>query len=337
MSGRLVRALALALLLSGAGFAAAEAFLPVRAIPVSRFRIGSDETRFGALEFAGGLELRSSAREFGSISGFRFMEDRRRFVAVTDTGNWLFGRLERDGQGRPAGFAEVRAQPITDAAGRVAAKKEEVDAEALELDGEWAYVGFEHDHRVARYRIVDGRASDELGRVEVPIPRHELRRNGSFEAVARAPASLARALIVLTEFSVDSGGNLFAAIAEGPKRGVFKLVKEENFGVTDAVFLPGGDLLVLERSFALAQGVRMRLRRIAAADIVPGRVVRGEEILRADMRYQIDNMEAMDAWVDDEGRLRIAILSDDNQSFVQRTLYLEFVAPAGAVREKRAP
>jgi hypothetical protein len=42
------------------------------------------------------------------------------------------------------------------------------------------------------------------------------------------------------------------------------------------------------------------------------------------MSYQIDNMEGMDVWRRDDGALMVSIVSDDNQSLLQRNLYLEF-------------
>jgi hypothetical protein len=49
--------------------------------------------RFGALEFRGGLQLNSRTRYFGGISGLHVEPDGSRFVAVTDRGAWLRGRI----------------------------------------------------------------------------------------------------------------------------------------------------------------------------------------------------------------------------------------------------
>jgi hypothetical protein len=43
------------------------------------------------------------------------------------------------------------------------------------------------------------------------------------------------------------------------------------------------------------------------------------------MSYQIDNMEALDVWTRDDGATVVSLMSDDNQSILQRNLYLEFV------------
>jgi hypothetical protein len=69
----------------------------------------------------------------------------------------------------------------------------------------------------------------------------------------------------------------------------------------------------------------MRLRRIAGATIRPGALVDGEVLIEADLSSHIDNMEGLDVWQRDDGATMLSILSDDNQSFLQRTIYLEFV------------
>jgi len=43
------------------------------------------------------------------------------------------------------------------------------------------------------------------------------------------------------------------------------------------------------------------------------------------MNHQIDNMEAMDVWRRADGALIVSLMSDDNRSFLQRSLYLEFL------------
>ncbi|MGN6584071.1 MAG: esterase-like activity of phytase family protein, partial [Rhizobiaceae bacterium] len=58
--------------------------------------------------------------------------------------------------------------------------------------------------------------------------------------------------------------------------------------------------------------------------IRPGRIADGPVLLRADMAYQIDNMEGLDIWRRQDGATMISIVSDDNQSILQRNLYLEF-------------
>ncbi|MEP0321881.1 esterase-like activity of phytase family protein, partial [Bauldia litoralis] len=110
----------------------------------------------------------------------------------------------------------------------------------------------------------------------------------------------------------------------GPEAGAFLIESAGNYGITDAAFLPDGDLLVLERSLRFPFGFTMRLRRIAGQDLAPGATVDGEILVEADLRYQIDNMEGLAVGRNEVGETIIAIVSDDNESPLQRTLLLYF-------------
>ncbi len=290
--------------------------------PIGNFRIASSETRFGPLTFAGGFEIASRDPDFGQISGFRFVEPGGRFLAVGDIGTWFTGTIERDGEGRPVGVRDGRLQPMANME-----DKHRVDAEGLAVAGGDVFVSFERDHRVDRFALAEGAMGNALETLDFLIPRNELRYNAGLETVvATDPAGPhAGALIVVAERSIDTDGNIFAAILGGPEKGVFKVERTDEFDVTDGAMLPGGDLLLLERRFNYATGVAMRLRRVAGGDLRAGALVSGEVLYQAGMTHRIDNMEAMDVWRRADGALVVSLVSDDNQSFLQRTLYLEFV------------
>ncbi|RLQ88633.1 esterase-like activity of phytase family protein [Notoacmeibacter ruber] len=293
---------------------------------IDAFHIGSDETHFGPLRFIGGLNLIGGHRHLGAFSGFRFRDDDGgRFVAVSDTGFFFFGRLERDGEGRPTGVADAAITEMTDETGRAQRAKYLSDAEGLSVDGDRASVSFERIDRIIEFQL-DGQSATPVGRVPILIPEHELRGNGGIETLVRTPddSPFEGARIAIAETSIDRDGNILAAVLEGPRKGLFAVKPSDRFSPTDGAILPGGRLLLLERSFSLARGVGMQLRVIDLNEIKPGAVVDGEVILTTDMRYQIDNMEGIDVFRTEDGATRIGIISDDNKSLLQRTLYLEF-------------
>ncbi len=294
---------------------------------ITQFHIGRNETRFGPLEFVGGLEMVSSSRSFGGFSAMRFMAPGKDFIGVADTGFWFFGQVTRDADQRPTGIGDFRMVQMVDAAGQPIDDKWRVDAEGLAVRDGVATVGFERDHRVAQFRIRPDDMRAPFRQLDFLVPKHELRMNRSFETVAYAPAdsALKGALVVVTERSLDSQGNVFAAVLDGPRKGVFTVVRSDGFDITDGAFLPNGDLLLLERSFSMMQGVKMRIRRLPASTIGNGKVADGPVLTQADMNYQIDNMEAMDVWRRADGALVVSLMSDDNQSILQRNLYLEFL------------
>lgn len=301
--------------------------MEIRTRQITQFRIGASERRFGALEFVGGLEMTSRGRNFGSMSAFRFRKPGSDFIGVADTGFWFFGRMEHDGEGRPSGVSDFRMIEMVDAAGKPIREKWDTDAEGLAIRGEIATVSFERGHRVSEFRIDPDNMRVALRDLDFVIPSQELRQNRGMETIAYAhPQGIHEGgRVVVSEKSLDKDGNIFAAIIEGPDKGVFKVKRNGEFDVTDGAFLPNGDLLLLERSFSIARGVAMRLRRIYGESVRKGALADGPVLLEADMSYQIDNMEGIDVWRRDDGALIVSLMSDDNHSILQRNVYLEFV------------
>lgn len=299
----------------------------VHARPIPYFEIGSENTRFGPLEFVGGLELTGSSYDFGAISAFRFLKPGSDFIAVADTGFWAFGAIKRDAEMRPTGFVNYTLQQFVDGNGNPIVKKWLADAEGLAVRDGIATVGLEREHRLAQFHIAPGHMRDAFNTLDFLIPRRELRMNRGFETVAYSPdnSPLQGALVAITEKSLDRNGNIFGAVLSGPRKGIFTVRRYDPFDITDGAFLPNGDLLLLERSFSMARGVGMRLRRIPGNLIAGGaQGLEGQVLLQSNMGYQIDNMEAMDVWQRADGATIVSLMSDDNQSMLQRNLYLEF-------------
>lgn len=300
----------------------------VAARAIANFQIGSTGTRFGPLEFNGGLEMSSTSRDFGGLSSFRFLQPGAEFIGVADTGFWFFGKLEHDVAGRPSGMADFSMQQFVDKSGKAISEKWEVDAESIAVRDGYAVVGFERRHRISLFKIDRDAMQGPIRDLDFLIPARELRQNRGFEAISYAPLDgpLKGALVAVTEKSLDKQGNVFAAILDGPQKGVFSVKKNDRYDITDSAFLPNGDLLLLERAFSMATGVGMRLRRLPVASLVKGaQAVDGSVLFEADMRYQIDNLEAMDVWRRADGATMVSLISDDNHSILQRNLYLEFI------------
>lgn len=306
--------------------------MTVQTWPIRQFEIGSSQKKFGPLTFIGGLEMDSSNGDFGGFSSLRFLSPGQNFVGVADTGFWFFGRVTHDEDGRPSGISGFTMQHMVDDQGNVVGEKRLSDAESIAVRGDIATVGFERVHHISEYRLDPADMRGPLRDVDFLIPRNELRYNRSFEAIDYSPpdSPLKGARVLVTEHSLDDNGNLLAAILDGPQKGVFSVARKDGFDVSDCAFLPNGDLLLLERSFSIAAGVKLRLRLIRADSIGKGRLVDGPTLLTADMGYQIDNMEGLAVWRRTDGMLMLSLISDDNHSLLQRNLYLEFALDADA-------
>lgn len=308
--------------------------LDIRVSAIENFEAGRSGTTFGALEFRGGLVLRSRDPDFGAFSGLDFMPDGS-LLAVADTSSWFSVRpVERDG--RLVGIEAPRLAPMLDADGEALTGKRQGDAEGLRIvtgnGGSDAFVSFEMRNDVRRFAALPDVSRSKPQAVTLPKAVAGIRRTAGLEALAAAPegGALGGSLVIIAERSLDSHRNHRGWILSGPRRGAFSIVRSGNFDVTDAAFMPDGDLLVLERFYEFPLKVAFRIRRIDADALRPGATVDGRILIEADLRYDIDNMEGMALRPGPNGETLIMLCSDDNHSMLQRTLLLQFALPPDA-------
>ena len=306
--------------------AAAPVSIEVNARPIPSFDPGDrSRVRFGALEYRSGLALTSSFRGFGGLSGLRLDAKGERFISFSDKGTWFTGRIVYQG-GEITGLADVEAAPMLGPDGRPITTRGWFDSESIALDGPFVYIGLERVNQVLRFDFSNGftRARGEV--VPLPAAAKKLPFNKGLEALVMVPKGmpLAGTLIAMSERGLDAQGNLIAFLVGGPSPGQFSVRRTENFDISDAVLMPSGDLLILERKFSWLAGLHIRIRRIALKSIVPGAVVDGPSLFDADLGYEVDNMEGIDTHVSPAGDTMLTMVSDDNFSPLQRTLLLQF-------------
>jgi hypothetical protein len=281
--------------------------------------------RFGSLEWRSGLVLTSAFRGFGGLSGLRLDPKGEKFIALSDKGSWFTGRIVYAGR-EMIGLADVEASPMLGPDGRPITARGWFDSESIALDGALVYVGLERVNQVLRFDFSKGftRAIGEV--VPMPPAVKKLPYNKGLEALVMVPKGqpLAGTLIAMSERGLDPQGNIVAFLVGGPSPGPFSIRRTNNFDVSDAVLLPSGDLLILERKFSWLAGVGIRIRRIPLKSVAPGAVVDGPPIFDADLGQEVDNMEGIDAHVTAEGDTVLTMVSDDNFSLLQRTLLLQF-------------
>jgi hypothetical protein len=281
--------------------------------------------RFGSLEYRSGLILTSPFRGFGGLSGLRLDKKGERFIAISDKGSWFTGRIVYKGR-EMTGLDDVEASPILGPDGKPITARGWFDTESIALDGSLVYVGLERVNQVLRFDFAKGftRAPGEV--VPLPPAARKLPFNKGLEALVVVPKgfALAGTLIAISERGLDAGGNIIGFLLGGKTPGQFSVRRTENFDISDAVLLPSGDLLLLERKFSLLGGIGIRIRRIALASVAPGAVIDGPPIFNADLGNEIDNMEGIDVHVTEEGDTVLTLVSDDNFSMIQRNLLMQF-------------
>jgi len=306
--------------------AAAPQRIEIDAQPIHSFQPGDPERRiFGRLEFRGGLELSASVKNFGGVSAIRLDAEGEKFLAVTDHGDWLRGRiLYRDRQ--PVGIADAEIAPMLDADGGALAARGFYDAEALALDGGIAYVAFERVHRILRFDY--GRDGLLARGKPVPVPPDfaKMPRNRGIECLLVMPPKtpFAGSLLAISETASDGAGHIRGFLLGGAKQTTFSVRQRDDFNVVDCALTPSGDLLLLERYFSWRRGIAMRIRSISQSALAAGALLDGEILIEADMGYQIDNMEGLSVHRAPDGATVLTLISDDNFLVLQRNLLLQF-------------
>ncbi|RMH23357.1 MAG: hypothetical protein D6696_00740 [Acidobacteria bacterium] len=298
--------------------------LRIRAEPLA---MPAGETRVGAVRFVAGFALSSEEPAFGGLSGMAISADGRRMVAVSDRGRWLVAKLRHDRAGILKGVGSARLGVLHEPDGRPVAGRARNDAEELvAVDGGWL-VSFEGDHRLWRFPAA-GRPAAALDGRPVPVPHPaavaEGEDNGGMEALVRLADGR---LLVMAEDQRVAGGNLrgWLGPADGSDWRELRLAAEGDLHPTSADLLPGGDVLLLERSYAPGVGNHARLSRIPASSVVPGALLRGDELAVFTPRHPIDNMESVAVRRGPRGEVLVYLLSDDNFNAEQRTVLLQLV------------
>lgn len=297
-------------------------------LPLSEERGKGD--RAGKLLFRGGLHLKSPSAAFGGLSALRVSPDGSQFVALTDRGAVVNGRLRYGRDGSLAGAGDYQMRPLLGPGGAPLPATGK-DSEGLAMLGPWPgdgwVVSFERKHRLVRYPSPLG----GVGGTELPGPPGlaDLPGNSGLETLAALPTG---DLLALAE---EDGG-------EGRHRGwvgrpgtwaAITYQARPPFLSVDAAALPDGDVLVLERRASWIGGWGSRIVRVAAADLArvrsEGGVLEGTELARLDPPLLVENFEGIDVRQGPGGSLYVYLLSDDNFSLLQRSVLLMFELPPG--------
>jgi hypothetical protein len=300
--------------------------IEIAAQPITAFDIGDSSRRqFGLLEFRGGLVLRSPYKHFGGLSAIRVASNGAHFIALSDKGWWLRGRILYQGT-RPIGIVDAEMAPMLGPDGAPLAARGWYDTESIAEDGGTLYVGIERVHQIVRFNYAKDGLLARGHPIAVPRAVRLLPGNKGLEALVFVPHGLilAGTLIAISERGLDQAGNIKAFLIGGPMPGSFAVKRSADYDISDAALLPGGDLLVLERKFSWSSGLAIRIRRIALADIEAGALVDGAVLIEADLGYEIDNMEGLSVHRNAGGETVLTLISDDNFSIMQRTLLLQF-------------
>lgn len=286
----------------------------------------------GALRFRGGLRLPGGAG-VGGLSGLWVSDSGDRFVAISDLGKSVTGRLSYDAQGRLAGAGSYDVRPLVldkdpDYRGRLN------DSEDLARlpDGGWL-VPFERNHRILRYEGAD-RPEGTPRKLPTPPGLETAPSNGGVEALA----VLADGRVLAIEEGDDNGvreRHAWIAPPDLKRRGDWEPLTYRaapRFRPTAAAALPDGGVLVLERRVSLLGGWAARIVHVPAESLRGGATMDGVELARLEPPLPTDNFEGLSVRPGPDGDLLVYVVSDDNRSPLQRTYIMMFQLPANALK-----
>jgi hypothetical protein len=266
------------------------------------------------LEHVSTIELQSQQKNFGGLSGLHIFEGGDSFLAISDAGRFLRGRLLRT-DGKLSGGSLDKLVDMIGVNGK-RYMQQDIDSEGLALDGAGnIYVSFEFNHRVRRFR--------DISKPALTLPKanvfNSLQDNSGLEALA---ASKNGDLYTLPERSGDvdrpfpvwrfSNGK-WASYGEIPRRGRFLAV--------GADIGPDGRFYLLERDFRGLFGFGARVRSF---EMKPDGFSDELNLLETDLGEH-DNLEGISVWRDAAGALRVTMISDDNFQFFQISELVEYI------------
>lgn len=290
----------------------------------------ANAANLGKVTFRGGLVLSSLSPDFGGWSGLLLAADARSLFAISDVGTWMTAKIDYEDANLSA-LTDARIGSLPMRKRAAIGRKRDLDSESVALESGTIengtiLVAFERRHRIERYVVSPDGVAPGKGGLRLPAGARKMRANQGIEALTVLKGGPRKgAPIAFSERLYDVSRNRTGWLwtRKGPV--ALRLQDIGDFDITDTASLDDGTLFVLERRFRWTEGVKMRLRRIAPGDVKPGKTMKGEILLEANLNNQIDNMEGLAATRLENGDVLITMISDDNfNHMLQRTLLLQF-------------
>ena len=285
---------------------------------------------FGNLVFRSGFIVSSPSAYWGGLSGIAISKDGAQVALVSDAGFWARLNLA---------YANNRLQPPKKAlvgplkalGNKPLKLGRDRDAEAITLlksdkfFGQ-ALISFEGNHRIGRFSLDKKGVKGPKSYLRYPFLRR-LSGNAGIEAMAVVrKGKLKGSLVAIAQSRKDKRGNFIGWLIRKGKITKIRFTPPQldKYRITDAVGLPNGDLLLLERRYKFLT-INMRVRYVTQKELRSGRPIKGNVIMEANSNsHQVDNMEGIAVHKNKQGETIVTLISDDNFNGFQKTLLMQF-------------
>lgn len=246
------------------------------------------------------------------VSGIEVSDDGSSFLAVSDQGWWIEGKFERRGE-LITNVELERILPIIGQDGRpVSARRvgDWSDAEGLAIHEDGTlYVSFERWAHVWSFSDIKTKADW----IKDHPTFYDHAENWQLEAIAIDPSG---SVYAFSEKPLPEG---FPIYKLGPDRlwtieGY--LPEQDVFAIVGADFADDGSLYILERKLVVGLWWQNQIRRVRLDGSE-------DQILWTGERGEYENLEGISVW-EDEGGLRLTMVSDNNARENTPTQFVEF-------------
>mgnify|MGYP001289847920 CR=1 FL=1 len=253
------------------------------------------------IEPAGNYEINLNIPQLGGLSSIKVYKPGKKFVTISDKGIYFEGHFFRDSNGVIKDIEIVNSGSLLNSLGTNLSGRN-VDSESItSINDQGFYISFESNHRIMFHETLSAAGSF--------LPKNKdfkrFQPNRGLEAIA-----------------AKSNGEIFAIPEEPPGSDsdfpIYKLTDGKwsifarfpasgSFFVTDAVFLPDDDLLILERGYDWGVGFKMQLRILNFSN----NTITGQTKLLS-LNSGLHNHEGLSLWQNDSKDFFITSISDNN-------------------------
>ena len=281
------------------------------------------EAHLGPFRLAGAWHMTLGSTRFGGYSALVPLPDKR-LLAIADNGNFLTFM--------PPGMAQGARSPkprIGELLSDERNEKRNVDTESATRDPRTGTIWLGLEFRNAIVRI--GPHWRETGRVRPPAMADWATNSGAEAMVRLADGRFVAVSEGAREWIYPHrhDGVVFAGdpVAAGSKGERFTFDGPAAFDPVDMAQMPDGRVLVLMRTliWPLPERFAGRIAIGDPAQISAGKPWKVTEVARIASGLPIDNFEGMGIVPRSDGKLTVWLISDDNQTKLQRTLLWKLV------------
>ena len=286
--------------------------LPIYLTPFFTYSTGSKKWELNLLS---SKILAHKTTEFGGISGLTISENGENFVFISDRSYFFKGKIIRNDLNKIVDLKILDQGPLLSSKGEILTGRN-IDSESIvKLNNNGYYISFESNNRIMYHKTLE--SPGEF------LPKHtdfdKFLFNDGIEALA-----------------IKESGELYA-LPELPPKGkeshpIYKLnnnkwsiideIKiDQDYKVVDAEMIDDENLITLERKFSFYDGFKIRLRRI----IFEKNNVQNSEVLLESLPWEYYNFEGLSKWKDNDGKIHLTLISDDQFSPLLKTEIREFI------------